>query len=88
MLQHLADGITPADALVTVVQDVLALTTGRLNLLLTDGAAVHATRVGNSLFRRGPVIVSEPTDDEPGWLEVPDHSVTVLTPDGATDAPF
>ena len=88
VLQHLADGITPADALVTVVQDVLALTTGRLNLLLTDGAEVHATRVGNSLFRRGPVIVSEPTDDEPGWLEVPDHSVTVLTPDGATDAPF
>jgi glutamine amidotransferase len=85
VLQHLAAGAPPADALATVVHDVLAITTGRLNLLLTDGALVHATRVGNSLFRRGPVIASEPTDDEPGWIEVPDHSVTVLTPDGAAD---
>jgi glutamine amidotransferase len=85
VLQHLAMGAPPAEALATVVHDVLAVTTGRLNLLLTDGALVHATRVGNSLFRRGPVIASEPTDDEPGWVEVPDHSVTVLTPDGAAD---
>jgi glutamine amidotransferase len=85
VLQHLVAGAPPAEALARVVHDVLGLTTGRLNLLLTDGALVHATRVGNSLFRRGPVIASEPTDDEPGWVEVPDHSVTVLTPDGAAD---
>jgi gamma-glutamyl hercynylcysteine S-oxide hydrolase len=85
VLQHLAAGMPPAEALATVVHDVLAVTTGRLNLLLTDGALVHATRVGNSLFRRGPVIASEPTDDEPGWVEIPDHTVTVLTPDGAAD---
>jgi glutamine amidotransferase len=86
VLQHLATGMSPSDALGTVVHDVLAVTTGRLNLLLTDGTCVHATREGNSLFRRGPVIASEPTDDEPGWHEVPDHTVTVLTPDGAADA--
>ena len=85
VLQHLAAGMPPAEALATVVHDVLAVTTGRLNFLLTDGALVHATRVGNSLFRRGPVIASEPTDDEPGWIEIPDRSVTTLTPDGATD---
>jgi len=85
VLQHLAAGTPPADALAAVVHEVLAVTTGRLNLLLTDGAAVHATRVGNSLFRRDAVIASEPTDDEPGWLEIADHCVTVLTPDGATD---
>jgi glutamine amidotransferase len=88
VLQHLADGMSPSDALVTVVHDVLAVTTGRLNLLLTDGAAVHATRVGNSLFRRGSVIASEPTDDDAGWYEIPDHSVTVLTPDRVTDTPL
>jgi glutamine amidotransferase len=88
LLQHLADGMSPSDALVTVVHDVLAVTTGRLNLLLTDGAAVHATRVGNSLFRRGSVIASEPTDDDAGWYEIPDHSVTVLTPDRVTDTPL
>jgi gamma-glutamyl hercynylcysteine S-oxide hydrolase len=85
VLQHLAAGMSATEALATVVHDVLAVTTGRLNVFLTDGAVVHATRVGNSLFRRGPVIVSEPTDDEPGWIEIPDRSVTVLTPEGGTD---
>jgi len=85
VLQHLANGVHPADALATVVRDVLAVTTGRLNLLLTDGALVYATRVGNSLFRRGAVIASEPTDDEAGWVEICDRSITVLTPDGADD---
>jgi glutamine amidotransferase len=70
------------------VHDVLAVTTGRLNLLLTDGAVVHAARVGNSLFRRGSVIASEPTDDEAGWVEIPDRTVTVLAPDGAIDTPL
>ena len=85
VLQHLTAGMPAADALATVVHDVLAVTDGRLNFLLSDGALVHATRVGNSLFRRGPVIVSEPTDDSPGWTEIPDRSITTLTPDGATD---
>ena len=85
VLQHLAAGAPPAEALAAVAHDVLAVTTGRLNFLLSDGALVHATRVGNSLFRRGPVIASEPTDDTPGWTEIADRSVTTLTPDGATD---
>jgi gamma-glutamyl hercynylcysteine S-oxide hydrolase len=81
VLQLLDAGGPPADALEHVVQDVLALTTGRLNLLLTDGDAVYATRCGNSLFRRGPVIVSEPLDAEPGWHEVPDGSVLTIRKD-------
>jgi gamma-glutamyl hercynylcysteine S-oxide hydrolase len=88
VLQHLDSGVPPVDALATVVRDVLTVTTGRLNLLLTDGATVYATKVGNSLFRRGPVIASEPTDDEPGWIDIPDHSVAVLTLDGGTDLPL
>ena len=88
VLQQLDRGVPPADALAAVVHDALAITTGRLNLLLTDGAVVHATRVGNSLFRRASVIASEPTDDAPGWVEIADHTLTVLTPDGAVDTPL
>ena len=52
VLQNLDDGAGPEDALARVVRDVLAMTTGRLNLLLTDGSEVHGTRVGNSLVHR------------------------------------
>jgi glutamine amidotransferase len=85
VLQHLGRGCPADEALAAVVQRVLAITTGRLNLLLTDGLAVHATRVGNSLFRRGPLVASEPLDDEPAWLEVPDRTLTVLTERGAVE---
>ena len=88
VLQRLEAGSSPADALARVVHDVLAISTGRLNFLLTDGASVHATRVGNSLFRRGSVLASEPTDDEAGWVEIPERTVTVLSPDGAIDTPL
>ena len=71
-----------------MVQEVLALTTGRLNLILTNGASVYATRVGNSLFRRGFVIASEPTDDADDWYEIPDGSLTVLKAGGATELPL
>ena len=81
-LQHLDDGIGPEDALARVVREVLAMTTGRLNLLLTDGTAVYATRVGNSLVHRESVVVSEPTDDAPGWTDVPDHSLVTMTGHG------
>jgi glutamine amidotransferase len=89
VLQLLDRGATPADALATVVQQVLAITTGRLNLLLTDGHHVVATRVGNSLFRRESVIASEPIDGtDDGWIEVPDHSVVVLDHEGTTTIPL
>jgi glutamine amidotransferase len=82
VLQDLDDGARPEDALARVVREVLDMTTGRLNLLLTDGAAVHGTRVGNSLVHRESVLVSEPTDDAPGWTEVPDHSLVTMTGHG------
>ena len=82
VLQDLDDGAGPEDALARVVREVLDITTGRLNLLLTDGDAVHGTRVGNSLVHRESVLVSEPTDDKPGWAEVPDHSLVTMTGHG------
>ena len=88
VLQHLDDGVAPEQALARVVHDVLAITTGRVNLLLADGDRVVGTRVGNSLAHRGPVLASEATDDEPGWADIPDHSVVVLTPDAVDITPL
>lgn len=54
----------------------------RLNLLLTDGHRILATRWHDtvSVLRAddGVVVASEPYDDDPGWLDVPDrHLVEV-----------
>jgi len=49
----------------------------RLNLLLTDGRQILATRWGNSLSvlaaDDGVVVASEPYDDDPRWTDVPEH---------------
>jgi len=78
VLDRLDAGEPAPAALAGVTHDVLEITTGRLNLLLTDGDQVAATREGNSLFARETTIVSEPLDDAPDWQEVPDHSVVCL----------
>jgi glutamine amidotransferase len=71
-------GATPADALLDVVRLVDDRTTGRFNLLLTDGRIVAGTAWGNSLFRRETTLASEPLDDLPGWERVPDRSVVAF----------
>jgi glutamine amidotransferase len=76
VLQRIDAGVEPYDALEQVVAEVLAITTGRLNLLLTDGTTVYATRQGNSLFRLGSLFASEPLDDQPAWREVRDGTVS------------
>ena len=63
--------------------------TGRFNFLLTDGHTVAATACGDTLWywRRGEgagvngsvTVASEPSDDEPGWTEVPDRHLLVAT---------
>jgi glutamine amidotransferase len=72
-LDRLDGGDTPQHALAAVVKEVLAITTGRLNILLTDGHVVHGTRVGNSLFARPGVVASEPLDNADDWREVPEE---------------
>jgi glutamine amidotransferase len=58
----------------------------RLNFLALDGATIAATTWGDTLCwradQRGVVVASEPSDDEPGWHDVPDHSLLTATPDG------
>ncbi len=49
----------------------------RLNLLLTDGSRVLATRWHDTLsvlrMDAGVVVASEPYDDDPRWTDIPDH---------------
>ena len=91
-LDLLDDGVPLADALAGVVTAVEARTTGRLNLLLTDGATMAATACGNSLFARqhdgAALVASEPIDADPAWSPVPDRTVVVATATAMTAAPL
>lgn len=85
LLDHFDSGSAPAEAMSTLVMAV----PGRLNLLLTDGATIWATAWGDTLWWRpgaGPAVIvaSEPLDEEPAWMEIPDRSLVVATVAGAT----
>ena len=95
VLDRLDAGTPPADALVSVIGLVEALTTARLNLLLTDGERIAATACRNSLFvfddrqLTGAVVVaSEPYDDDAGWEAVKDGSVVEFGDDKLEVRPF
>jgi glutamine amidotransferase len=55
----------------------------RLNLLATDGRQIIATTWGDTLFYlvggNGIVVASEPYDDDPAWVEVPDRQLLAAT---------
>jgi len=70
------DPMRVGDIVVTVgVKDPEA----RLNLLLTDGARILATTWGDTLsylvLPDGVVVASEPYDDDPAWVDVPNRSL-------------
>jgi glutamine amidotransferase len=60
----------------------------RLNLLLTDGRQILATRWNDTLSvlrgDDGVVVASEPYDDDPRWTDVPDHHLVAITADAVT----
>jgi glutamine amidotransferase len=60
----------------------------RLNLLATDGRRILATTWGDTLFYLvegdGIVVASEPYDDDPRWVEVPDRRLLTVTLQGVT----
>ena len=86
VLDRLDAGSAPGEALADVVATVRSRTTARLNLLLSRPAELYASRCGDSLWIRelehGCVVVSEPWDDEPGWVEVAEGSLVAATPAG------
>jgi glutamine amidotransferase len=83
--RRLAAGRAPGEALADVVRRTAAARpTARLNLLLTDGRTIAATRHGASLWHRSAdgavTVASRPVTEEPGWHEVPDRSLLLATP--------
>jgi len=89
VLHRLRAGDGLAEALAGTIADLDAHgITGRFNFLLTDGQQIAATAAGDTLcYRAGPgplTVGSEPGDDEPGWITVPDRSVLTGRP-GAVD---
>jgi len=60
----------------------------RLNLLAGDGQRVLAVTWGDTLSYLlepdGVVVASEPWDDDPRWVDVPDHHLLEVTPDGVS----
>jgi gamma-glutamyl hercynylcysteine S-oxide hydrolase len=60
----------------------------RLNLLLTDGQQILATRWGDSLSvlasGEGVVVASEPYDDDPRWADVPEHHLVEVAAGAVT----
>jgi glutamine amidotransferase len=88
VLDRIDAGTPPAVAVAEVTRAALAVSTGSLNFLLTDGHTLVASRAGRSLFWHvgdGVTIVSEPLDDDPAWHAVPDHTVLTVAVD--TDGP-
>lgn len=64
----------------------------RLNLLLADGHSILATTWGDTLSYRtdelGTVVASEPTDDGPGWIDVPDRTFLQVSSAGLALTPL
>ena len=93
-LARLAEGAEPAESLTGVVADVEAVSTGRLNLVVTDGIRLAATRVGDSLWvlvdrhAGSTIVASEPFDERPGWTEVPDRSTVTAIAGHADISPL
>lgn len=75
---------TPMDeAVASVVSDIAALTSARLNLLMMNDTTIVASVFGDSLSALSgdgfTVVASEPYDDSPGWVDVAEgvHTWTV-----------
>jgi glutamine amidotransferase len=72
----------------TVVKVARQDPAARLNLLLTDGRRVLATTWGDTLSYLvdgdGYVVASEPYDDDPRWVDVPDRHLLEVSLRGMT----
>lgn len=59
-----------------------------LNVLLTDGQRILGVTWGDGLSYLvepdGVAVASEPWDDDPRWVDVPDHHLIEVTPSGVT----
>jgi glutamine amidotransferase len=88
VLDRLDEGHDPASALSWLIGAV----PGRLNVLLANGRRLWATRWGDTLWWRpwqgGVVVGSEPFDDDPAWMVVPDRSLVSSSDDTCSMTPL
>jgi len=92
VLRRLRAGSGLAEALAGTIRELAGLRLGgRFNFLLTDGETIAATAAGDTLCYRsgqaGVLVASEPCDDEPGWVDVPDQSVVAASAGSVTVRP-
>ena len=93
VLRRLRAGSGLAEALEETIRELTARHLGgRFNFLLTDGETITATAAGDTLCYRaspaGVVVASEPGDDEPGWVDVPDQSLVEASVGSVTVRPI
>ena len=87
MTTHMTTQATPGpDHLAKIVVEVADLDpSARLSLLLTDGNRILATTWGDELSYLvepdGVVVASEPYDDDPRWIDVPDRHLLEVNPE-------
>ena len=91
--RHLESGAALDGALAAVIAEVEAAgATGRFNFLLTDGYSVAATAAGDTLWYReadgGVTVASEPGDDHPAWIAVPERHVLTADSSQVTICPL
>jgi glutamine amidotransferase len=92
VLRRLRAGSGLAEALAGTICELAGLRLGgRFNFLLTDGETIAATAAGDTLCYRssqvGVLVASEPCDDEPGWVDVPDQSLVAASAGWVTVRP-
>ena len=99
VLDRLREGSAMGAALAHAIAAVAAAGgTGRFNFLLTDGHSIAATACGDTLWYRvageqgrgsaSATVASEPSDDGPGWTEVPDRHLLTATARGVSVRPL
>lgn len=78
-LDRLDRGGSPAEALRFVIEKVLAVTTGQLNMVLMDGERMAATAHGETLYhlrrKEAVTVASEPFGIAIGWEPVADGTL-------------
>jgi glutamine amidotransferase len=82
-----------APAVVSTLRSVAAADPDAfLNVLMTDGAQIVGVTWGDELSYLvepdGVVVASEPWDDDPRWVDVPDRQLIEVTPAGVTVTPL
>lgn len=94
VLNRLRGGDEEGQALADTVLEVARAAPGsRLNLLLTNGTTITATAWGDTLwYLTGPgrrtVVASEPYDDDPHWVAVPDRTLLAASRDDVLLTPL